>query len=386
MGLFDRKNAKNTNNNLGESSSEENLGRKFPFVTVVIEDVLSMTSVEVSAIGNVHGGSLKPGDTLYILGRKGKSIKTSVVRIEDTLMAKMSEATDGMNVSIVLEGVRQNDVLKYDVLSTVDKMPSDVETGDSIVNPYLSGLLRESKNFQKEREFMGRLLECIAEEATLLTPCMRDQSDEGDESKVGYALLKATDGNMYLSAFTDAYEMDSLAGLPEKRSEPIKFDKIMTIMERTPAAGLLINPAHEGFAMKKEMIQSISLQKRKIENNVRDQKINTNQPVGIAIPKDDHIPTELFSALSEYMKTEPSILRAWYGVMFFPKEKDSKMSRSHLIIIDTLEETPEIFGAIGRTARPLLDELPLNMQAASKVGNMTEKLMLFYERNDELKV
>lgn len=382
MGLFDRKNKKdNAEGNL-EPPREGSVEVEFPIVTVVIEEVLSMSSTEVSAIGNVRGGTLKTGDRLYILGRRGKSKVSSAVRIEDTLMTKMPQAEEGTNVSIVLEGVRQGEVEKYDVLSSINCMASDLDIPEVPANPYLTGLLRESKNLQKEREFMGRLMEYIAHEAVLLTPCMHDPSAKEGQEKIGYALLKAKDGKMYLSAFTDAYEMESLNGLPEKALEPIDFDKIMMIMQQTPAAGLLINPAHEGFALKKEFLTALSDQKRKIVNNIREQRVDTKEPMGIALPKEEFIPHDLFDALSEYMKTEPSILRAWYGMMIWPKTNQ----KAHLIIIDTLEETPEIFGAIGRTARPFLEDTPLNMQTAAKVGNMTEKLMQFYERKDALKV
>lgn len=381
MGLFDRKRAKENEGNSIEPPREGKVEVKFPIVTVVVEEILSMTASEVSIIGNVHGGVLKENDRLYILGRNGKSIPTVALRLKDTMMTKMTQAEDGMNVSILLDGVSRQSIEKFDVLSSVNCITSELDSPDTPVNPYLSGLLREAKAHQKETDFMGRIMEYIANTAVFLTPCMHEASEEGKEDKVGYALLKSKDDKMYMSAFTDVHELESLNGLPGKMLEPVDFEKVMNVIHGAPVEGLLINPAHEGFVLKKNLLESLALQKRKIINNVRDQKIDTNQPVALAVPKEDHIPTELFEALRQYMTNEPSILRAWYGVMLFPKEN----KRSHLIIIDTLEETPEIFGAIGRTAKPFLDEdMPLNMQAASKVGQMTEKLMMFYERKDEI--
>ena len=380
MGLFDRKRAKNQEENHIEPPREGKVEVQFPILTVVIEEVLSMTATEVSAVGYVHGGTLKEGDRLYILGRRGKSTPTAALRIKDTLMNKITQAEDGTNVSIVLEGVHPKDVEQYDVLSSVNCISSNIDSPDSPVNPYLSGLLREAKRFHKETEYMGRIMEYICNEAVFLTPCMSEPS-ESEKEKVGYALLKSKEGDTYLSACTDISEIESLEGLNTKMLEPLDFEKIMQIASGAPIKGLLINPAHEGFVLKKQLLESLSLQKRKIVNNVKEQKIDTNQPVAIAIPKEEHIPTEMFDALSKYMEGEPSILRAWYGVMLFPKEN----KKTHLIIIDTLEETPEIFGAIGRTAKPFLEEdMPLNMQSASKVGKMTEKLMPFYERKDQI--
>ena len=66
----------------------------------------------------------------------------------------------------------------------------------------------------------------------------------------------------------------------------------------------------------------------------------------------------------------------------FPKDD----KKTHLIIVDTLEEAPEVFGGVGDAARPYLGEMQLNMQAAARVGKMTENLMLFYERTDDIKV
>lgn len=374
MGLFDRKNSKNSDMEALPQPQEGQVEVNFPIVTVVIEEVLSMTSTEVSAIGNVRGGTLKKGDRLYLLGRKGKSTPTYALRIEDAMMSKMPSAEEGTNVSIVLGGLRQGEVEKYDVLSTANCMVSDVDSPDSPVNPYLSGLLRESKNFREDKEFMGRLMEYIANEAIFLTPCMKAPGKEGEEEKVGYAFLKSKDEKMYLAAFTDIHELQSMEGLPAKEVVPVDFAKIMMIIEKSPANGILINPKTDGFAMQKPFLEALLNHKRKMINNIKEQRIDPKQPMAIAIPKEDHLPSDMFKALRDYMATEPSIQNAWYGMMIFPKTQE----KAHLIIIGTLEETPEIFGAVGRTAKPFLEDVQLNMQAASKVGAMTEKLLHFY--------
>ena len=107
MGLFGKKN--NGDRSDSNEQNKESEGIKFPFLTILIEEVLSMTSTEVSVIGNVRGTDLKEGQELYLLGRKGKSVKTRALRIEDALMSKMPEAKEGENVSVVLEGLRSGD-------------------------------------------------------------------------------------------------------------------------------------------------------------------------------------------------------------------------------------------------------------------------------------
>ena len=102
----------------------------------------------------------------------------------------------------------------------------------------------------------------------------------------------------------------------------------------------------------------------------------------LAVPKDDHLPEDLFSAMRDYMKTEPRILRAWYGMMVFPEDK----TRNHLVILDLLEEDPDIYGGVGRAAKDHVEEMQMNMQSYQKVGDkMVEKLKLFYERDDSIK-
>ena len=382
MGLFDRKNKNEGNNEVNETPQKKEV--TFPFVTILVEEVLSMTSTEVSVIGNVRGGTLHEGDALYLLGRKGKSVPTAAVRIEDTLMSRMEKAEEGTNVSVVLQGLRSGDVEKYDVLSSVNCLSSDTDMPDSPVNPFLTGLLRDGNNKRDDREFMGRFVEYIATEAIFLTPAMHAPEKDSKPGQVGVAILRGKDGKNYLAAFTDIHELEIMEGLPEKMVQPLDFEKICEIVSKGPVDGLLINPKTVGFVMSKPFILSLLNHKRKVDNNIKEQKIDPKQPMMLAVPKEEHIPQELFDAMREYMKTEPKILRAWYAMMVFPKDNDR---RAHLVIVDTLEETPEIFGAIGRAAREHVGDMQLNMQAAAKVGSqMTEKMMLFYEREDSISV
>ena len=381
MGLFDRKSKNEEKNEVTETPKKKEV--TFPFVTILVEEVLSMTSTEVSIIGNVRGGTLHTGDEFYLLGRQKKSVKTSALRIEDTLMTRMEKAEEGTNVSVVLAGLREGDVEKYDVLSEVNCLSSDTDTPDSAVNPFLTGLLRESAGRREDREFMGRIMEYIATEAIFLSPAIHATGKDANPNQLGVALLRGKDGKNYLSAFTDIHELEIMEGLPEKLLMPLDFPKIYEIMSKGPIDGLLINPKTSGFVMTKRLVESLANHKRKVDNNINEQKIDTKQPMMIAVPKEDHIPQELFDSLKAYMQTEPKILRAWYAIMIFPQENDRK---AHLIIIDTLEETPEIYGAVGRAARDYADNMQVNMQSAAKVGKMTEKMMLFYERKDNLSV
>ena len=379
MGLFDRK------NNKVERNEEEKQGEvtiKYPFLTILVEEVLSMTSTEVSIIGNVRGDTVQPGQQLFLLGRNNKAIKTTALRVEDTLMNKMPKAEVGENVSVVLEGLRQGDVDKYDVLSAVNSMDSEEDPSTEPVNPYLTGLLREAKRLQEDKEFMSRLVENIATEAKFLTPCMHQPGNEGDEAKVGVALLKGSDGKNYLAAFTDSHELELMNDLPEKLIQPIDFARIMIITKQAPVDGLLINPKTEGFVVTRQLLEALALHKRKVNSHIREQKLDPKQPVMLAVPKEENLPEDLFDALREHMKNEPRILCAWYGLMLFPKDE----TKTHLIIIDTLEEAPEIFGGVGDAARPYLGDMQLNMQAAARVGQMTENLFLFYERADDIVV
>ncbi|MBP5416159.1 MAG: enhanced serine sensitivity protein SseB C-terminal domain-containing protein [Clostridiales bacterium] len=379
MGLFDKKNNKVERN---EEEQQVDAKIKYPFLTILVEEVLSMTSTEVSIIGNVRGDTLTSGQELYLLGRNNKSIKTKALRVEDTLMSKMPKAEVGENVSVVLEGLRQSDVDKFDVLSAVNSLDAEVDPSTEPVNPYLTGMLREAKRLQEEKDFMGRLVENIATEAKFLSPCMHQPGNEEDESKVGVALLRGKDGKNYLAAFTDSHELELMDDLPEKLIQPIDFARIMLIIKQAPVDGLLINPKTEGFVITTTLLEALSMHKRKINSHIREQKLDPQQPVMLAVPKEENLPKDLFDALSEHMKKEPRILRAWYGLMVFPKDE----TKSHLIIIDTLEEAPEVFGGVGDAARPFLNDMQLNMQAAARVGQMTENLVLFYERADDIVV
>ena len=388
MGLFGKKNNDDRGDQGEQKKEQEPI--KFPFLTILVEEVLSMTSTEVSIIGNVRGADLKEGQELYLLGRKGKSVKTRALRIEDALMTKMSEAKEGENVSVVLEGMRYGDVSKYDVVSTVNSVTAQNEPSGEFVNPFLTAFLREAQKCgapgaegeQKEdREYMSRLVEYIAEDAMFLSPCMHPENASKPGS-IGVALLKGKGGKTYLPLFTDHHELEITEGLPEKLVQQLDFPRIMSIVKQAPVDGVLINPKSAGFVLTKQILESLEYHKRKIDNHIKEQKLDTSQPIMIAIPTDDNTPNDLFNALREHMKNESRILKAWYGLMIFPKED----KKAHLIVVDTLEEAPEVFGGIGKVAQPFLNDMQLNMQAAAKVKNMTEKMMLFYEREDTINV
>ncbi len=379
MGLFDRKKNAAENN---ESVEKKSAAIEYPFLTILVEEVLSMTSTEVSVIGNVRGAEIKEGQELFLLGKNNKSIKTRAVRVEDTLMSKLPKAEVGENVSVVLEGLRQGQVEKYEVLSSVNSLYAETDASEEAVNPYLTGLLREAKRLQQDKDFMGRLVEHVATEAKFLSPAMHQPGNEGDESKVGVALLRGKDGKNYLAAFTDPHELEIMDGLPEKLIQLLDFDRIMMIVQQAPVDGLLINAKTEGFVITRTLLEALAMHKRKVDNHIKEKKLDPKQPMMLAIPNEDNIPHELFDALKEHMKTEPRILRAWYSLMMMPKED----KKEHLIILDTLEEAPEVFGGVGRVAQPFLNEMQLNMQAAARVGAMTENMMLFYEREDDINV
>ena len=379
MGLFDRKKNAAENN---ESMEKESVAIQYPFLTILVEEVLSMTSTEVSVIGNVRGAEIKEGQELFLLGKNNKSIKTRAVRVEDALMSKLPKAEVGENVAVVLEGLRHGQVEKYEVLSSVNSLYAEENASEEAVNPYLTGLLREAKRLQQDKDFMGRLVEHVATEAKFLSPAMHQPGNEGDESKVGVALLRGKDGKNYLAAFTDPHELEIMDGLPEKLIQLLDFDRIMMIVQQAPVDGLLINAKTEGFVITRTLLEALAMHKRKVDNHIKEKKLDPKQPMMLAIPNEDNIPHELFDALKEHMKTEPRILRAWYSLMMMPKED----KKEHLIILDTLEEAPEVFGGVGRVAQPFLNEMQLNMQAAARVGAMTEKMMLFYEREDDINV
>ena len=380
MGLFDRKNNAADNGSSMEKENENTSG-KFPIISLVVEEVLSMTSTEVSVIGNVRGGTIRQGDELYLLGRGDKSVKTRALILQDTMMNKMDKAEEGTNVSIVLEGLRAGDAEKYDVLSSMNCMEGEINPEEPC-NPFLVALLREAKNLQSDRDFMGRIMETIATKAIFLSPCMHPPGQENDESKIGFAVLKGKDGKNYLSVMTDIYELEQLEGLPEKLVQPLDFPKIVSVFAQIPVDGLLINPKSEGFVLSRPLIEALAQHKRKVDNHLAEEKIEKGSPMMLAIPVEEHKPTELLNALSEYMKTEPRIIRAWYAVMIFPKED----KKNHLVVVDTLEDVPEIYGAIGRAGTPFIGDMKLSMQCSAKFGKNVENMMLFYERNDELKV
>ena len=386
MGIFGKRD-KNEENKNEKENSELNLDASasegiFPFATIVVDEVLSLTASEISIIGNLRGKSIRVGDELFLLERGGGSKKTRVVNIKNEMMEKIKVAEEGTNVNIDLMGFRQGDVKKLDVLSSVNTMNADDDKPGDVVAPYLTALLRERAGHENDNEYNSRIMQYLAEEAILLAPCM--PTPENGPGSVALAFLRH-EKDTFLPVFTDTYEMEKADAVQttEKMVRPLDFDQIKDIMEKTGCDGLAINPSKNTMVIPAPMIAMLARQKANIHNHIKEQKINKEDKIMVAIPSEDARPTELFDALRSYMETDKRIQRAWYGVMLNQTQK----TEAHLVILDLLEDAPDVYGNVGKAATPLLNGRGFNMQSVQNVGEETvSKLILFYERKEPISV
>jgi|GEM_PF-1938845 len=390
MGLFGRKDKNDKNPKQNGEQNGERIEKKesssdsiFPFGTIVVDEVLSLTASQISIIGNLRGRSVKVGDELFLLDRIGKSKKTRILNIKNEMMEKIQVAEEGSNVNIDLEGFRQGEVSKYDVLSTVNCMTTDRDKPGTVVAPYLTAFLRERVGREEDSDINSRIFQYLAEEAILLAPCMR-APDQGDDA-VALAFLRH-DKDTFLPVFTDIYEMekaDAMKENKEKMVRPLSFEQIKEIMEKVGCDGLALNPSKNTMVIPTPMILALARQKAKIHNHITEQKINTEDKIMVAIPNEDSRPKELFDALCAYMKTDRRIQKAWYGVMLNQTQK----TEAHLVILDLLEDEPEIYGNVGKAATPFVNGKGLNMQSVQNVGEkVVENLILIYERQEPISV
>jgi hypothetical protein len=92
-----------------------------------VEDVFVVTGRGTIATGQIQGGSVKNGDTAYIIKNGGQTIQTKIMSIE-AFGKKGDTAGIGDNAGLLLRGIARNDVAKGDVISATEKLPADAIT------------------------------------------------------------------------------------------------------------------------------------------------------------------------------------------------------------------------------------------------------------------
>lgn len=85
-----------------------------PFL-MEVEDVFSIAGAGTIATGKIESGTVKPGDTVEIVGIK-PTLGSTVVRI-DAFGKSLTEADAGKNVGLLLKGIQKTDIVRGQVIA-----------------------------------------------------------------------------------------------------------------------------------------------------------------------------------------------------------------------------------------------------------------------------
>lgn len=85
-----------------------------PFL-MEVEDVFSIAGAGTIATGKIESGTVKPGDTVEIVGIK-PTLGSTVVRI-DAFGKSLIEADAGKNVGLLLKGIQKTDIVRGQVIA-----------------------------------------------------------------------------------------------------------------------------------------------------------------------------------------------------------------------------------------------------------------------------
>jgi len=85
-----------------------------PFL-MEVEDVFSIAGAGTIATGKIESGTVKPGDTVEIVGIK-PTLGSTVVRI-DAFGKSLTEADAGKNVGLLLKGIPKTDIVRGQVIA-----------------------------------------------------------------------------------------------------------------------------------------------------------------------------------------------------------------------------------------------------------------------------
>ncbi|WP_066717669.1 enhanced serine sensitivity protein SseB [Clostridium sp. Marseille-P299] len=161
-----------------------------------------------------------------------------------------------------------------------------------------------------------------------------------DKTEVNYRYIKDKNGDKYCLAFTDWSELRKWNNGDNQEAVLSTFDNYaeLVLNDEFGFKGFVINPYGENLIFKKELVASLKQQKQE----------RMNAKIYLGEPKEQ--PTELLTAISDYLKELPNVNAAYYRLML------QGNVQSHLIVVDLTGDMDETFDKIADKAFPFLND------------------------------
>lgn len=259
MGLFDRKKKDEAVEvkEIGVATVSE-VKKDF---TLVVEVFRLIENEMGSVVGGTVHGTVKEGQTVFVISPSGAVYRTDVARIEIGPDNVVDSATD-TRVALFLPGINRIDQIpKYAVISsTRPGKDGEVAENELKANPQFLGLSMEFPKYSGDNQYMS-LFAYILCHTQFITPINKNDVATADKNgSVNFYLINNSvdPDKQYLPLFTSVDILADWKGLMDEEPKTLKmsFQDVVKVTEKMD--GAVINPfGPMPVPVPKEFIDSI---------------------------------------------------------------------------------------------------------------------------------
>lgn len=240
---------------------------------------------------------------------------------------------------------------------------SMVDVNKPVENPRLKELLGQWRQ-ERNNELLHQVFEEIVIRAHFLSVIMLSEEPEshGDGTAtfkqgtvIQFPTLTTQDENQFYPAFTDWEEVSKWQGITwPPKTLILSFDDYVHMVLNDPnITGVIINPFSDVFLLDRQLLTYLKTQKDLNTKGVSQQVVTEDTKVLLGEPKE--YPTAMVSAISDFLKKQPEVRRAWLRLMIRNNEQ------SYLLVTEFEGDRDTLFVGIADAARPYLNGMLLNI-------------------------
>lgn len=198
------------------------------------------------------------------------------------------------------------------------------------------------------------------------------------DTKITFALLKASDGKSFFTAFTDEEELKKWKGIPTNQNMLLRFDDYARMLSgNDKVSGFVLNPFSDNLRFSKEMVETLKKQRDELVSKataakqaaLRQSQIKAGDKVTIVEPS--VYPDELLDPLCETLEKYPSVAAAFLQIMVI-NGKD----KSYLLVLDAPKDET-LFKDVALACRAFLagNEKKMNLNITTSASPLGQQGM-----------
>lgn len=378
------------------------------FMKVLLEKIKTAEELYIAYDENTKYPYIDLDDTVWIFSKEEYAIKAKE-HFKDVLIMleirKISKDEVMLNFAhlhrlgiekIILDNgeytvvINRNDVLKPPDWSNTPEIKIPVENPklQHIMIKFFENIFSQN-NFEGKINYVNELEDRMLSEIVhgrYLVPMQLIEKETSIPDENGFKTIQAgdtlnfanlvdQDDTRWLPAFTDWAEFEKMYDKNIWQSNVSSYEDLIAISE--DMEGIVINC--KGISLRindenrKRIEEFIKEKTSPKETSVTEQTVEKDTEVMFGEPKD--YPSKMITAVSEYMKKQKCIKRAYLRLMIKGTEK------SFLIVVDFEGNKDKIFQGIADAAKPHLEGNYLDMAGMDKwAADAIEDVEPFYKK------